>query len=367
MNKTTSFNTSTLTRRRFFGATAGVAAALAVQGASAQDGSRYSPSAPPTRYPEPDLHKLDDRFTQSLINASIERIYTGLRWGEGPAWNGVGQYLVFSDIINDEQLRYIDEIGQVTRRFRKSSNYSNGNTFDLQGRQISCEHLTRRVVRYEQNGEITVLADSYNGASFNAPNDVVVNPLDESIWFTDPGYGSLGRYEGTTATTGSLHPYQKEAVYRIDAQTGNLTQVTDEIQKPNGLCFSPDYKKLYVSDTGANVYEGGAREIREWTVNGDRLTGGKRFTSLEYNGKQGLADGIRCDTEGNIWAAVGWGGQGYDGVHVYAPDGDRIAAIHLPEVCANICFGGRHRNRLFMVASQSLYAMYVNTQGAHFC
>ena len=332
-----SSNNSTLSRRRFLGTTAGVAASLAVPGALAQDGSRYSPTAPPTRYPEPDLDKLDDRFTQSLINASIERIYTGLLWGEGPAWNGVGQYLVFSDIINDEQLRYIDETEQVTRRFRKPSNYSNGNTFDLQGRQISCEHLTRRVVRYEQNGQVTVLADSYNGKTFNAPNDVVVNPLDESIWFTDPGYGSLGRYEGTTATTGSLQPYQKEAVYRIDTQTGNLTQVTDEIQKPNGLCFSPDYKKLYVSDTGANVYAGGAREIREWTVDGGRLTGGKRFTDLEYNGKQGLADGIRCDTEGNIWAAAGWGGEGYDGVHVYAPDGDRIAAIRLPDHFLHLC------------------------------
>jgi gluconolactonase len=287
-------------------------------------------------------------------------------WAEGPAWNGVGRYLLWSDIPSNEQLRWLEEDGHVTRRFRFPSGNSNGNTFDFQGRQIACEHGNRRVVRYEYNGSITVLADSFEGKQFNAPNDAVVHPEDGAIWFTDPGYGSLMNYEGNKADTGSVQPFQKEAIYRIDANSGKIEKVTDEIFKPNGLCFSPDYKMLYVADTGASHYPDAPKNIKVWdVVNGERLANGREFTSMEYQGKAGFADGIRADVDGNIWASAGWVGDGYDGVHIFAPNGERIGLIKLPEICSNVCFGGSKRNRLFMTGSQSLYAVYVETQGAH--
>jgi gluconolactonase len=274
--------------------------------------------------------------------------------------------LLWSDIPSNEQLRWLEEDGHVARRFRFPSGNSNGNTLDFQGRQIACEHGNRRVVRYEYNGSVTVLADSFEGKQFNAPNDAVVHPDDGAIWFTDPGYGSLMNYEGNRADTGSVQPFQKEAIYRIDAGTGNIEKVTDEIFKPNGLCFSPDYKKLYVADTGASHYPDAPKNIKVWdVVNGNRLANGREFTSMEYQGKAGFADGIRADVDGNIWASAGWVGDGYDGVHVFAPNGDRIGLIKLPEICSNVCFGGSKRNRLFMTGSQSLYAVYVETQGAH--
>jgi len=326
----------------------------------------HNPEIGPDRYPDADIIALDDRFTYKINNASIERIYTGLRWAEGIAWNGAGRYLIWSDIPRNEQLRWLEEDGHISRRFRYPSHNSNGNTFDYQGRQVTCEHEQRRVVRYEPDGSITVLADSYNGKSFNAPNDVVVHPDDGAIWFTDPGYGSLNNYEGNKADTGSVQPFQKEAVYRIDAQSGKITKVTDEIYKPNGLCFSPDYKKLYVSDTGASHYPEAKQMIKMWDIaNGKSLKNGREFTSMELNGQAGSADGIRADVDGNIWSSAGWVGDGYDGVHIFAPNGDRIGQIRLPEVCANLCFGGTKRNRLFMAASQSIYAVYVGTQGAH--
>ena len=304
---------------------------------------------------------LDKRFKPyKLGNTPIQRLHTGTLWAEGPAWNGVGRYLLWSDIPNNVQLRWLEEDGHVTT-FRRPSGNSNGNTFDWEGRQIACEHGNRRVVRYEYDGSVTVLADTWQGTPLNAPNDAVVHPDDGGIWFTDPGYGSLMNYEGNK---GKLH--LKEAVYRIDAKTGKMDMVTDDLFKPNGLCFSPDYKKLYIAETGASHYEEAPRNIKVWdVVDGAKLANGREFTSMELDGKAGFADGIRADIDGNVWASAGWVGEGYDGVHIFAPDGDRIGQIRLPEICSNVCFGGTKRNRLFMTASQSLYAVYVETQGAH--
>jgi gluconolactonase len=317
----------------------------------------------PVRYPDPDIVVLDQRFAKYKIgNTPIQRLYTGTLWAEGPAWNGVGKYLLWSDIPNDRQLRWLDDDGHVSV-FRKPSGYSNGNTFDFQGRQLACEHGNRRVVRYEHNGSVSVLADKWQGKPFNAPNDIVVHP-DGGVWFTDPGYGSLMNYEGHK---GELQ--LKEAVYRIDP-SGALEKVADDLFKPNGLCFSPDYKKLYIADTGATHYEKAPKNIRVYdVVDGKKLANGREFASMKMalNGREvaGLADGIRADVDGNVWVGGGWVGPGYDGVHVFAPDGVRIGLIRLPEICSNVCFGGPKRNRLFMTASQSLYAVYVETQGAH--
>jgi gluconolactonase len=325
----------------------------------------FNPDAPPTRYPDPDILVLDPRFGKYKVGTtSILRLYHGCLWTEGPAWNGVGRYLVWSDIPRNEQLRWLEEDGYVSRQFRYPSNYGNGNTFDYQGRQITCEHGTRRVVRYEYNGTVTVLAASYGGKELNAPNDVVVAP-DGAIWFTDPGYGGLGNYEGNLVKTGSVQPVQKEGVYRIDAKTGQIDKVTDESYKPNGLCFSPDYKKLYVADTGASHYPKAPMNIKVWdVVDGKRLNNGREYVSMEYKGRSGLADGIRADIDGNIWAGAGWVGDGYDGVHIFAPNGDRIGIITMPEIVSNVCFGGTKRNRLFMTGSTSLYMVSVDTQGA---
>ena len=349
-------NPKQLGRRMFL-----TAAATAAASAAFGKDRVYGPGALPVRYPDPDVVVLDKRFAKYKIGiTAIQRLHTGMLWAEGPAWNGVGRYLVWSDIPRNVQLRWLEEDGHVTV-FRHPSGNSNGNTFDFHGRQISCEHANRRVVRYEYDGKITVLADQWQGKPLNAPNDVVVHPDDGAIWFTDPGYGSLMDFEGHK---GKLH--LKEAVYRVDAGTGKMDMVTDEIFKPNGLCFSPDYKQLYIAETGASHYKDAPRNIKVWdVVNGKSLANGREFVSMELDGKSGFADGIRADVDGNVWASAGWVGAGYDGVHIFAPDGDRIGQILLPEICGNVCFGGTKRNRLFMVASQSLYAVYVETKGAH--
>jgi gluconolactonase len=305
-----------------------------------------------TRYPDPDIISLDKSFEKyKLFNAVIYRHYVGMRWAEGPAWSAQGQYLLWSDIPNNRQLRLTEEDGHVST-FRSPSGYSNGNTFDFQGRQLSCEHAGRRVVRYEHDGSVTVIADRYNGKLLNSPNDIIVHP-DGGIWFTDPPYGILGNYEGFEAKQEN-----KEAVYRVDPQTKRMEMVTDALDKPNGLCFSPDYKKLYIVDTGA------PRNIQVFDVSDNKLRGGRVFTDMKLDGKAGGSDGIRADVDGNIWSG-GNGGPGYDGVHVFSPAGQRIGMILLPEICANLCFGGAKRNRLYMVASQSLYSVYVGTRGAH--
>jgi gluconolactonase len=345
---------SKFSRRHFAASLASIGALATLRsGALAED--------LPVRYPDARIHTLDDKFTRYVLgNTSIQRLYYSpkILWSEGCAWNAVGRYLLWSDIPNDRQLRWIEDDERVTV-FRKPAGNSNGNTFDYHGRQIACEHGNRRVTRYEHNGSVTVLADKWQGKRLNAPNDVVVHPNGD-IWFTDPGYGIMGNYEGHKADLEI-----KEAVYRIDAKTGKMFLVNDELHKPNGLCFSPDYKKLYIVDTGGE----NPKPIKVWdVVDETKLSGGKLFCSTEYNGKQnGSADGIRADVDGNIWAATGWAGAGYDGVQIFSPEGQRIGFIELPEICANLCFGGEKRNRLFMVASQSLYSVYVETQGAHFC
>lgn len=306
------------------------------------------------RYPDPRIESLDPRFDRHRLgSAALERIFTGGRWTEGPVWFGDGRYLLWSDIPNNRMLRWLEETGEISV-FRSPSNYSNGNTRDGQGRLITCEHDTRRVTRTEYDGTITVLMDSFEGKLLNAPNDVVVHP-DGHIWFTDPGYGILMNYEGHRAEFEL--PTQ---VYRLNPTSGQATVATDQPEKPNGLCFSPDYTQMYVVDTGASHKPGHPRHILVYEVEDNcRLVNGQVFADMA----PGLADGIRCDVDGNLWASAGWGGEGYDSVHIFAPNGDLIGRIHLPEPCSNLCFGGLKRNRLFMTAGQSVYAVYVETQG----
>ncbi|MBI4663673.1 MAG: SMP-30/gluconolactonase/LRE family protein [Verrucomicrobia bacterium] len=350
-----SSSTLRLNRRSFFAASATATAGAALSSVS-HAASRDWTGVNPVRYPDADIVVLDPRFGKYKVgNTPILRLHTGTLWAEGPAWCAVGRFLLWSDIPNDRQMRWLDDDGHVSV-FRQPAGNSNGNTFDWEGRQLACEHGNRRVTRYEHSGKITVVADKWQGKQLNAPNDIVVHP-DGGIWFTDPGYGSMMNYEGNK---GEL--YIKEAVYRIDPKTAKMDLVTDEIYKPNGLCFSPDYKKLYIADTGGPTRQG----IKAWdVVDSTKLANGRKFCSMELKGKEGVADGIRADVDGNIWASAGWVGDGYDGVHIFAPDGQRIGQILLPEICSNVCFGGVKRNRLFMTGSQSLYAVYVETQGAH--
>jgi gluconolactonase len=304
-----------------------------------------------TRYPDPRVEKLDKRF-RSQGNAAIERIATGFRWAEGPVYFRDGGYLLWSDIPNNRMMRWLEEDGHVSV-FRANSNYSNGNTRDLQGRLITCEHDARRVTRTEYDGSITVLMDSHQGKKLNAPNDVVVTS-DGAIWFTDPGYGIDGEYEGHAAAF-----ELPTNVYRIDPRTGKATVVADDFVRPNGLAFSPDEKLLYIVDSGAT--HGGPAHIRVFEVDGVKLKKDKVFAD---DFAPGFTDGLRVDVAGNVWCSMGWADPSEDGVRCYAPDGDLIGKVHLPETCANLCFGGKKRNRLFMAASTSIYALYVDIQGA---
>jgi gluconolactonase len=354
---------SGLDRRSLLRGAAAIATTVVATSASARDFGR---GAEPQRYPDPDIVVIDPkRFKAKVGNTAIKRLYTGCLWAEGPAWNAQGQYLVWSDIPANRQLRYLDDDGHISEQFHKPSNEGNGNTFDFEGRQITCERT--RLVRYEHDGSLTVLAEQANGKQLNGPNDVVVHPNDGSIWFTDPGYGAISIYEGQKANTGSVQPYQKEAVYRLDGKTGQVTKVAEDPFKPNGIAFSQDYKKVYVCDTGITHYPQAKNIVWQYDLNGDKLSNPRTLIDMTLDGKSGFPDGMRVDTEGNVWVGAGWVGDDYDGVQIFAPDGQRIGQIRLPETCANVCFGGKKRNRLFMTASQSLYAVYVETQGAHNC
>lgn len=306
---------------------------------------------PAARYPDPAIEVLDPRFAPYvLFNAAVERLATGFRWAEGPVWFGDQRTLLWSDIPNDRVMRW-DEASGATSVFRQPSRFANGHTRDRQGRLLSCEHGARRVTRTEYDGRITVILDRFDGKPLNSPNDIVVKS-DDSIWFTDPPFGILSHHEG-----GKAVPELPTNIYRVDGQTGQATVVAGDVLRPNGLCFSPDERRLYVVESGAVP-----RRIRVFDVSDDarELRNDRVFVQCEADN---APDGFRCDVDGNLWA--GWGtGEGRDGVRVFAPDATPIGHIALPERCANLCFGGVARNRLFMAASQSLYALYVNTQGA---
>jgi gluconolactonase len=301
------------------------------------------------RYPDPNIKTLDPRFTPLVLgNAAVEMIATGCRFTEGPVWFGDLRCLLWSDIPNDRMMKWEEETGTVSL-FRKPSHYANGNTRDRQGRLITCEMDTQRLTRTEYDGTITVLAETFDGKKLTGPNDVVVKS-DGSIWFSDNGAGIRGNYLGHKAT--AELPYR---VYRVDGKTGQTTVAVGDMERPNGLCFSPDEKRLYVVDT-----PGGTKTTHVYDVvdDGTKLANGRVF----FDATPGYADGIRCDSEGNVWAGFS-GGEGQDGVAVFAPDGKLIGRILLPERCANLCFGGLKRNRLFMAASQSVYSLYVEAQG----
>jgi gluconolactonase len=307
---------------------------------------------PSERYPDPAVEGLDPSFAKyRIFSAAVERLATGMRWCEGPVWFGDGRYLLWSDIPNDRILKWEEETGQVSV-FRKPSNYANGNTRDRQGRLVTCEHGGRRVTRTEYDGSISVILDRYDGKPLNSPNDVVVKS-DGSIWFTDPPFGILGNYEGSRAT-----PELPQNVYRVDAASGRVSVVAADLRGPNGLTFSPDETKLYVVESRATPN----RLIRVYDV----IDGGKKLANdrVFVDAGPGTPDGFRCDVDGNLWCGWGMGTPELDGVVVFSPEGKLIGRIRLPERCANLCFGGQKRNRLFMAASRSLYSLYVNTQGA---
>ncbi|WP_127902416.1 SMP-30/gluconolactonase/LRE family protein [Solirhodobacter olei] len=292
---------------------------------------------------------LDDRFrTLFAPHIHVERLWSGARWSEGPAWFAAGRYLVWSDIPNNRMLRWDETDGSVST-FRSPSNHSNGNTVDLEGRLLSCEHLTRRVTRTNHDGRIDILADRFEGKRFNSPNDIVCKS-DGSIWFTDPTYGILSDYEGeeTAPEMDGCH------VYRIDPTDGAVTCVANDFVQPNGLAFSPDESLLYISDTGASHRPKGPAHIRRFCVGADnRLSGGEVLATCTA----GFFDGFRVDRAGRIWSSA------FDGVHCLAPEGDLIGRIRIPEMVGNLTFGGHRRNRIFICGTSSLYSVFVMANG----
>ena len=292
---------------------------------------------------------LDARFRKlALPYIHVEKLYTGCRWAEGPAWFPAGRYLVWSDIPNDRMLRWDETDGSVSV-FRQPALNSNGHTVDLQGRLVSCEHRSRSVSRTEHDGTRTVLASHFEDKRFNSPNDVVVKS-DGSVWFTDPSYGIDSDYEGDASPS----EIGAQRVYRIDPDSGVVGVVASDFVQPNGLAFSPDESLLYIVDTGATHQIDGPHHVRCFRVaaNGS-LSGGEVFATCPV----GLYDGLRVDVHGNLWLSAG------DGVHCHAPDGALLGKVLIPEAVANLCFGGTKRNRMFICGTSSLYAVYLNTRG----
>ena len=305
-----------------------------------------------TPYPEPSIEVIDESFNRYILgNAGMERLHTGCRWTEGPVWFGDGRYLLFSDIPNNKILRWTEETGIVSE-YRYPSNNANGNARDNSGKLITCEHLTRRVTRTEFDGSVPVLADSFRNLKLNAPNDVAIHK-DGAVWFTDPGYGILNNYEGDRA-----EPELPTAIYRIDPISGTVEVKATGLSRPNGLCFSPDFESLYIADSGSK--EPRAIYIYQVTNNGTDLTGGKIFAET---GKDST-DGIRCDTDGNLWASAQ---RGTNSIAVYNAESKLIGRIYLPEVPSNLTFGGQKKNRLFITASRSIYSIYTDATGLSLC
>jgi gluconolactonase len=357
-----------LDRRQLMLAAAGGLASAAVAKTAFADNSippgpalpprDWSSSNPTVPYPDPYVQVLDPRFGKYIAGTTLlRRVWTGADWTEGPVWFGDMHVVIFSDIPNNRLMRYDTMTGHTTV-FRSPSNFSNGNTRDRQGRLVTCEHAARRVTRTEYDGKITVIADKYNGKPLNSPNGVVVKS-DDSIWFTDPSYGTAGDHEGHRE-----EDYLPHNIYRVDGKTGQMTVPVTGYDQPNGLCFSPDEKKLYITDTGRGKGGGAPSLINVYDVGEDgKLTNEKLFHDFSDT-KGGLADDIRCDEDGNIWSAGGWSANPlFNGVTVLATNGDVIGRIVLPETAANLCFGGHDHNRLFICASTSLYAVDVNTRG----
>ena len=297
-----------------------------------------------------DFEILDPRFRHLVkVTAKVERLFTGCRWAEGPAWFPAHRSLVWSDIPNDRMLRF-DEASGATGVFRAPAGYSNGNTVDREGRLVTCEHGNRRVTRTEHDGTITVLADRFRGKRLNSPNDVVVRS-DGSVWFTDPAYGIDSDYEGhkSESEIGACH------VYRIDPRSGEVAIAADDFVRPNGLAFSPDEKLLYIADTGVSHVKDGPKHIRVFRVGDDgKLSGGEVFATCT----NAVFDGFRLDDEGRIWTSAG------DGVHCLTPEGELLGKVLVPERVANVVFGGPKRNRLFVCATTSLYAVLLAVNGA---
>jgi gluconolactonase len=293
---------------------------------------------------------LNPRFKACISDEQVERLWTGANFSEGPAWFPAGRYLVWSDVLLGNKMRRWDETDASVSIFREPSNFSNGNSVDLSGRLVTCEHLTRSVTRTEHDGSITTLASHFQGKRFNSPNDVVVKS-DGSIWFTDPTYGIDSDNEGAKA------PPEIDGchVYRVDPKGGVVEQRTVDMVRPNGLAFSPDESILYVADTGATHFKNGPQHIRRFKVNADGTLSGGEVFAVSSNG---LFDGFRVDTQGRIWSSAG------DGVHCIDSDGALIGKILIPEPVANLTFGGSKRNRLLICATTSLYAVYVMATGA---
>ncbi len=312
-------------------------------------GSALAEWKPSERIPDPAIHILDPSFKKYWVSsATIERIATGMRWCEGPVWFGDGRYLLWSDIPNNQIMRWDEQTGTVAP-FRKPSGYANGNAREAQGRLITCEHENRRVTRTEFDGSITVILDKFNGKPLNSPNDIV-GKSDGSIWFTDPAFGP-------NVNEGMAAPELPEAVYRVDPLKASVSVLATDIKGPNGLCFSPDESKLYIVESRTNP-----RQIRVYDVvnNGTAIANGKVLIDCG----PGTADGLRVDIDGNLWCGWGEGSDDLDGVMVFSPAGKPIGFISLPERCANLCFGGLKRNRLFMASSHSVYSLMTKARGA---